>query len=116
MSECYISVIYQKNVILCIPLPCWNRKKILDEFGSLNSIKYHINSDNDIVVTDTTFSQKEPLANQQYITIQTLFGKLFIPLVVISKDEDDIKESMLCLSYSNQYSKKLNENTLSIDY
>jgi hypothetical protein len=116
MSKCYISVIYQKNVILYIPLPCWNREKILEEFSSLNSIEYHINSDNDIVITDLTFSQKEPLANQQYITIQTLFGKLFIPLVVNSKDEDDIKESMLCLSYSNQYSKKLNENTLSIDY
>lgn len=113
MSKCYISVIYQKNVILCIPLPCWNRKKILDEFGSLNSIKYHINSDNDIVVTDTTFSQKEPLANKEYITVQILSGQLFIPLVVNSKI---LKESMVCLSYSNQYSNKINENTLSIDY
>lgn len=116
MSKCYISVIYQNNAILFIPLPCWNRIEILEKFKLLNSIKYNINSDDDIVITDTTFSQKEPLANQQYITFQTLFGKLFIPFVVYSKDEDDIKENMLCLFYSNQYFKKLNENTFCIDY
>jgi hypothetical protein len=116
MPKCYISVIYKGNVIFSIPLPCWNHQMILEQFSSLNSeIKYHINNDNDIVITDMTYSQKEPSTKESYITVLTLFGQLFIPLLVASKDEDNIKESMRSLLYFNEYSNKINENTLSID-
>jgi hypothetical protein len=114
MSKCYISVIY-KDKIFSIPCPCWNPQVICKNFCSLNSgIKCHINDDDDIIITDMTYSQKEPSTNESYITVLTLFGQLFIPLLM-TKEKDNIKESMQCLIFYNEYSTKLNENTLSID-
>ena len=115
MSKCYISVIYQGIETFGIPVVCWDNKTIIEQIICLNpEMKCEI-SNGDIIITDTTFSQKNPTTNEPYITVRTLFGQVFIPLLVASKDEDNIKESMRSLLYFNEYSNKINENTLSID-
>jgi hypothetical protein len=110
-----IPVYHEGEVLLYIPCPYYNFSEICENFCTLNSgIKTVIRDNKSIVITDMTYMQRVPGTRDPYITVETYYGQFFIPAFTFRKG--DIQNSMNDFYWLNQYSTRVNENTMSLVY